>query len=131
MCFDPRPDVVYLDLMMAPVDGLELTRQIRRGEDGVYRFTPIIMVTADASIKQVTAARDAGVNEFLAKPFSATLVYYRLRALIEKPRGYISGMQFFGPDRRRRDTALSGIERRAHHDVNTTDASSSHRATPR
>lgn len=121
-CLDPRrvildlqefqPDVVLLDLEMPDVDGLEIARQIRKGEDSPNPFVPIIMVTAHTKKVSVEQARDAGVTEFLAKPVSAKSVYERLVACIEAPRPYIKTSGYYGPDRRRHDDPYEGPERR-------------------
>ena len=58
-------------------------------------------------------ARDHGVSEYLAKPITATGVYYRIRSLIENNRPFIRP-DFFGPDRRRRRREFEGPERRTH-----------------
>ena len=47
-------------------------------------------------------ARDLGMTEFLAKPFSPKLIYLRLRIIAEQPRSFVRTGDFFGPDRRRR-----------------------------
>ena len=51
---------------------------------------------------RLNAARDRGVNEFLAKPVTATNIVMRLNAVIFRPRSYVQCDDFFGPDRRRR-----------------------------
>ena len=47
-------------------------------------------------------ARDAGVNEFLAKPVTARSLIHRINLVIEHPRPFIRCSTYFGPDRRRR-----------------------------
>lgn len=55
----------------------------------------------------------SGFAEFLAKPISAKGLYSRIRSIIERPRPYIRAGQFFGPDRRRKDSPqYRGPERR-------------------
>jgi hypothetical protein len=49
----------------------------------------------------VTAARDAGVTEFLAKPISAKGLYERIVNVVASPRPFIKTKSYFGPDRRR------------------------------
>lgn len=95
------PDIVLLDWHMEPVDGLALTRRIR-SKDGPNRYVPIIMITGYSEIERITRARDAGVNEILAKPIAATSLYTRVRAVIERPRLFVEADSYFGPDRRRR-----------------------------
>ncbi len=69
-------------------------------------------MTAYTEIKDILKARDAGATEFLAKPFSAKLVYYRLRSIIENPRNYVDSRKYFGPDRRRRKIDDISADRR-------------------
>lgn len=110
---DFQPDVVLLDLEMPEVDGLEVARQIRKGEESPNPFVPIIMVTALTKKVNVEQARDAGVTEFLAKPVSAGSVYDRLVTCIEGPRPFIKTSGYYGPDRRRHaDEPYDGPERR-------------------
>jgi CheY-like chemotaxis protein len=105
-------DVLITDYRMFPIDGLELTRTIRSGEAGVDPYLPIILITAYTEMNTILDARDAGVNEFLAKPISAKLVYYRIRSIIEHPRPFVRAEEFMGPDRRRRTLPLTGEDRR-------------------
>lgn len=107
-----RPDLIITDYRMAPVDGIELTRMIRDGETPLSPFTPIIMVSAYSEMERIFMARDAGINEFLAKPISAKLLYLRIRTVVEKPRQFVRTGDFFGPDRRRRRVDEYGVERR-------------------
>ncbi len=107
-----EPDLIILDYLMEPMNGVEFTRMIRGGQGDISPFVPIIMVSAYAEVKSIVAARDAGITEFLAKPVSAKLVYYRIRSVIENPRSFIRTATFFGPDRRRRQLPLEGPERR-------------------
>lgn len=98
------PDVIFTDYRMEPMDGFKLTKTIRSGHTPVERFVPIVLVTAYTSAREIVRARDLGVTEFLAKPISVRLVYLRLCSIIEHPRMYVSTGEFFGPDRRRRET---------------------------
>jgi two-component system chemotaxis response regulator CheY len=50
----------------------------------------------------VHEARDAGVDEFLAKPLTAKGVIERMTQVIDHPRPYVRAESYFGPDRRRR-----------------------------
>jgi len=61
----------------------------------------------------VRQARDAGTNEFLAKPVSANAILTRLLAVIEHPRPFVRTKVYFGPCRRRRTRdEYEGPERR-------------------
>lgn len=96
-----RPDIVIVDWEMPVVDGIELTRKIRQLPPEANPFLPIIMMTGHADKKRVLAARDAGVNEFVVKPISASALYSRVLSIVAKPRAFVRTKQFFGPDRRR------------------------------
>lgn len=102
-----RPDVIIADLAMAPVDGLEFTRNLRGDPDHPASAVPIVMVTGFSDKSHVEAARDAGVSEFLGKPVTLDAVAARLRSVIENPRPFIRSNSFTGPDRRRRQAPIA------------------------
>ncbi|HEX6958545.1 MAG TPA: hypothetical protein VF194_11225 [Ferrovibrio sp.] len=81
--------------------GLDLIRELRRGAASPAPFMPAILVTATITRERVREALDAGVNEILVLPLSAKSVEARLREIIERPRKFIRGGTYFGPDRRR------------------------------
>jgi len=113
MLREVRPDVVILDWQMDGMNGLELTRMIRTSSQSPNPFVPIIMLTGHTHLDHVRQARDAGVNEFLAKPVSARAIMSRLVAIIEHPRPYVRTKSYFGPCRRRRAIGeYRGPERR-------------------
>ncbi len=113
MLQDRPTDLLFTEYQMEPVDGLALTREIRNAEDSPNPFLPIVMVTAYTAKPVVTAARNAGVTEFMAKPFTAQVLQSRLKAIIYKARPFVRTKVFFGPDRRRRwDYEFQGPDRR-------------------
>jgi CheY-like chemotaxis protein len=106
-------DLVIADWMMEPVDGIELTHIIRNDPSCPNRFVPVVLMTGFSQKSRVEEARDAGVTEFLVKPFSAHDLYKRLSHIIENPRQFVKSEDFFGPDRRRRKSAsYKGVPRR-------------------
>jgi DNA-binding response OmpR family regulator len=109
---DFAPDIVITDWNMKPVDGLAFVRHIRAGDGGVNRFTAVIMLTVHTERMRIIDARDAGVNEFVAKPVSVRTLYARIRALIEEPRHFVRTDNYFGPDRRRKQVPFKGENRR-------------------
>lgn len=110
-------DIIIVDWNMVPMDGIEFTRKVRTNDDSPNAYVPIIMLTGHTQMKRVQIARDAGVNEFLAKPVSARKIYQRIHSILEKPRQFIRTPSYFGPDRRRKnDPEYSGKERRKQHD---------------
>lgn len=108
------PDIIICDWEMDPLDGVEFVRMVRTSSDSPNPLVPVIMVTAYTEASRVNEARDAGINEFLGKPISATSLYSRIKAIIEKPRPFIRTKSYVGPDRRRRQSeSYVGTDRRA------------------
>ncbi|MFW6413142.1 MAG: response regulator [Oceanicaulis sp.] len=105
-------DIMILDWKMKPVDGLALVKRLRDPEKSPNPFLPIIMLTAYAEPSKVKEARDAGVTEFMVKPFAAEALYRRIAVIVNRPRPFVRTKVFFGPDRRRSDAEFSGPERR-------------------
>ncbi len=110
-------DIIICDWQMEPLDGVDFTRMVRTASDSPNPFVPIIMLTGHTQMKRITEARDAGVNEYLAKPISAHGLYTRISAIIERPRPFVRTSVYFGPCRRRQDSSrYKGPERRAQDD---------------
>lgn len=110
---DASPDVILLDWMMDGMSGFDFAKQIRTSPASPNPYVPIIMLTGNTSLDCVNAARDVGVNEFLAKPVSVKAVMTRLTAVIEHPRAFVRTRAYFGPCRRRRGKEeYRGPERR-------------------
>jgi len=107
-------DLVVLDQNLGQGgEGIALARRIRQDPASPNPFVAIVMLTGHADLALVRAARDAGVNEFLAKPFNVAGLLKRVEALIFQPRAFVRSPSYMGPDRRRRaDPAYSGVERR-------------------
>jgi two-component system chemotaxis response regulator CheY len=106
-------DIVMTDLSMQPLDGIEFVRLLRRSADSPDRMCPVIMITGHSTMARVQEARNAGVNEFLAKPLNARGVVERIGQVIDHPRAYVKSSDYFGPDRRRRaDPGFKGPWRR-------------------
>ena len=94
------PQLIFVELSGDGVDGIAFTRQLRHSEMDC-RQAPVIMVTATATAGAIIAARDAGVHEFLRKPYSAKDLLRRLEAVTLRPRDWIEAVHYVGPDRRR------------------------------
>lgn len=107
-------DVVLLDYNLGFMDGIEFVKLMRTASDSPNHYLPIIMLTAYTEHYRVETARDAGANEFCAKPVTAIQIYRRICEVIERPRPFIRTKSFFGPDRRRHDMGdgYKGPERR-------------------
>ena len=106
-------DVIILDIVMETLDGIDLTRLLRTSSDSPAPFIPIIMLSGHSDRSKVLAARDAGVNEFIAKPLAANALIQRLQSILANDRAWVKSPGFTGPDRRRRkDAKFTGPYRR-------------------
>lgn len=61
--------LIISDWNMEPMSGYELLKEVR--QDGRLTRTPFIMVTAESKAENVVAAKQAGVNNYIVKPFNA------------------------------------------------------------
>ncbi len=71
--------LVLSDWNLEPMTGYELLRQVR-SDDGL-RATPFIMVTAESKTENVIAAKKAGVNNYIVKPFNAQTLKSKIEAV--------------------------------------------------
>lgn len=94
------PDVIFVELSADGFDGLDFTRRLRRSTLAC-RQAPVIMVTGNATAASILAARDAGVHEFLRRPFTVKDLTRRLEAVTLRPRDWVEAVDYIGPDRRR------------------------------
>ena len=76
--------VILMDMQMPRLDGLEATRQIRRLPD--YRETPILAMTANAFTEDKLRCFDAGMNDFLIKPFDPDRLFASLYKWLKSSR---------------------------------------------
>lgn len=117
------PHLIFVEHPSAGIDGYALTRKIRRSELPC-RMAPVIMVTAEATAAAILTARDAGLHEFLRKPYTAGDLQRRLEAVTLKPRDWVEAVQYIGPDRRRFNSAdYAGPRKRRNDADRASDAS--------
>jgi CheY-like chemotaxis protein len=96
-----KPTLIFTDLSMPPMDGIELARSVRQRPDESESKVPIVMVTGHTERHHIEAARDAGVNEILAKPITVGGLMQRIEEIILRPRPFIRSATYVGPCRRR------------------------------
>ncbi|WNV75373.1 ATP-binding protein [Geodermatophilus sp. DSM 44513] len=84
-----RPHVVVTDVMMPGLDGFELLRALRA--DPAVRDVPVVMLTARAGQEAAVEGFEAGVDDYLAKPFESAELVARLRAVLERAAGRAAG----------------------------------------
>lgn len=77
---DNPPLLILLDLLLPGMNGLEICRRLRR--QPLTEHVPIIMVTAKASAADLVSAKEAGVDDYITKPFSVRKVIERIDALL-------------------------------------------------
>lgn len=94
------PQIIFIEHSGPGMDGARLAKALRRSEFNC-RKAPIIMVTGEATAQAILGARDAGVHEFLRKPFTIKDLLRRLEAVSLKPRDWVEAVHYIGPDRRR------------------------------
>ena len=114
---DFAADICIVDSMHGQSDILNLVQRIRTGPDSRNPELAIIMLTDRTNTEFVIAARNAGVDEFLAKPIASRALYARLLSIVEHPRLFVRSPGYTGPDRRHQDRAFVGRERRGSGDA--------------
>ena len=80
---DQSYSLVISDLMMEPMSGLELLREVRR--DARLRRLPFLMVTGAGFADEVLAAKDAGVSGYIVKPFTTDTLRRKVSELLYHP----------------------------------------------
>ncbi len=79
------PDLVLLDLMLPGLDGLELTRLLKR--DGSTARVPIVMLTAKGEEVDRIVGLELGADDYITKPFSPRELVARVRAVLRRTHG--------------------------------------------
>ena len=72
--------LVISDWNMEPMTGLQLLREVR--SDAKLQATPFIMITAESKTENVVAAKEAGVNNYIVKPFNAATLKTKLTSVL-------------------------------------------------
>lgn len=127
MLRDANPDVILLDWQMNGMTGLDFVKMVRNSPESPNPFVAVIMLTGHTHVDHVRLARDAGANEFLAKPVSVKAILSRLNVIIEHPRPFVRTKTYFGPCRRRRSTDdYRGPERRCTGELTNLDDTDEH-----
>ena len=91
-------DLIILDLMLPGMDGVTITRAIRR--HGPNRDAPILMLTARREEADKVMGLDSGADDYLTKPFGVRELMARAAALTRRARGAADGRRRRRPARR-------------------------------
>lgn len=108
-------DILIVDRDIEGGGGVEFSRRLRYSEFGHHvRTLPIIMVAPPSSARQIEQARNAGVDEFLIRPFTTGAMLERITEVRFHRREFIESPNYIGPCRRRRvaDASYTGPRRR-------------------
>lgn len=97
-------DIFICDWKMKPVDGITIVRALRQDKEAANQRIPVIMLTGKAEVADIETARDAGVTEYLIKPFEVKQLCTKIKEVIENPRNFVVSEQYTGPERRRHGT---------------------------
>ncbi|MCR5352917.1 MAG: response regulator [Clostridiales bacterium] len=79
-------DLIFMDIQMPEMNGLDATRNIRKLDDPWASSIPIIAMTADAFSENITDCLNAGMNGHIAKPIDINLVIKEIRRITEEKR---------------------------------------------
>jgi two-component system phosphate regulon response regulator PhoB len=77
-----RPDLIVLDLMLPGIDGLEVTKYLKRNEK--TNPIPIVMLTAKGDESDIVIGLEMGANDYISKPFSPKVLIARIRAILRR-----------------------------------------------
>jgi len=81
------PDVILMDVHMPGMGGLAATRKIRKSSDPKISPLPIIAITASVLDRDVQECKDAGMDDFIAKPFTYNNLVSTITAVIQENSG--------------------------------------------
>jgi CheY-like chemotaxis protein len=87
MARDEHPDIVVLDWMMPGRDGLSVCRALRQDQDPRLAEVPVVLITGRADAQDTAAGFNAGVTDYLTKPFKPTHLVARLQSWILRSQG--------------------------------------------
>lgn len=74
------PDLMVLDIMLPGLDGLDVVRRLRRGDDQL----PVILLTARDAVPDRVAGLDAGADDYLVKPFALSELVARIKVRLRR-----------------------------------------------
>ena len=95
------------------LDGVSFAQAARRCPSLLNPMIPIFVVYGGARRRDVERSRDDGVTDVICRPMSPKTVGDKLRGALAAPRSFIAAPEFFGPDRRAKQRAWHGKDRRS------------------
>jgi two-component system, chemotaxis family, chemotaxis protein CheY len=114
-------DLLITDCEMPGMSGISLAHTVRKDARSAKPTTnfaiPILMITGNITRERLNEARDAGIDEILAKPFTVLGVTDRLNNIVKKRREFVICASYVGPCRRRAIKADYGGPKRRDSDL--------------
>ena len=74
------PSLILLDLLLPGMSGIELCRRLRK--EPTTQSTPVVIVSAKATEKDITTTQELGVNDYIIKPFSVREIVARVNSIL-------------------------------------------------
>jgi len=107
------PNFILLELGETGATGLNFMRAVRAGKTNVPADVPIVIMSKTLDRDIAFKACNVGFENFIKKPITAESVVRRVTSTVQKPRRFVVGRGYFGPDRRlAASSAYNGPERR-------------------
>jgi two-component system phosphate regulon response regulator PhoB len=82
MAADELPDLMVLDLMLPGIDGLEVTRRLKKSTQTAR--IPIVMLTARGEESDVVVGLEMGADDYVTKPFSPKILLARIKSVLRR-----------------------------------------------
>ena len=82
-----EPDLVILDVTMPGVDGLTVCSRLK--ESDAFGSIPILMLTARSDVEDVNKAMTAGADDYIVKPYDATVLQMKIRQHIHRDKAVV------------------------------------------
>ncbi|MDQ6968133.1 MAG: response regulator [Mariprofundaceae bacterium] len=104
-----QPDIILLDMMMPGVSSLEVLKSVRA--DDSLNHTAVILISGSNDLNAVSSYLEAGINDFLPKPFNKALLDLKINTCL-------SHMRLLHADDQDTNSTLEGFCRNLSHDLN-------------
>lgn len=111
------PDLILMDWMLPEISGIELSRQIRKNE--LLKGIPIIMLTARGQEEDKIKGFDAGVDDYVIKPFSVKELQARIKTVLRRVSPKLIEKEIsYGPlkiDNEKKQVLINGVQMEVTH----------------
>jgi two-component system, chemotaxis family, chemotaxis protein CheY len=94
-------DLLMTEMFLHGGTAIDIAHNVRSASTAL-QFLPIVLVTGFTRQDYMERARDAGIDEIVAKPFTAANIIRRIENIVERRRPFVKTPSYFGPERRRK-----------------------------